>query len=221
MTKLNVIKSLLLCFITIAIIQFSLQAQVATIKGKVTDVSTKEPVAGATVAVKNSTKATATNSEGEFSINASDKDELTVSYVGYEKATIKVTGSFLAVKINPITTQLNDVVVTALGVKKETKRIGYAIQEVRGEDLVKARDANPISGLTGKVAGLSVGPSAELLRKPTVLLRGNEITLYVVDGIPISSDTWNISPDDIETYTVLKGLLQQPYTEAVPSSAPY
>ncbi|MEO8111215.1 MAG: TonB-dependent receptor plug domain-containing protein, partial [Ginsengibacter sp.] len=54
-------------------------------------------------------------------------------------------------------------------------------------------------------AGLSVGPSAELLRKPTVLLRGNEITLYVVDGIPISSDTWNISPDDIESYTVLKG----------------
>jgi TonB-dependent SusC/RagA subfamily outer membrane receptor len=90
-------------------------------------------------------------------------------------------------------------------VKKEIKKIGYAVQEVKGEDLVKARDQNPISGLIGKVAGLSVGPSAELLRKPTVLLRGNEITLYVVDGIPISSDTWNISPDDIDTYTVLKG----------------
>jgi len=70
---------------------------------------------------------------------------------------------------------------------------------------LKARDQNPISGLTGKVAGLSVGPSAELLRKPTVLLRGGEISLYVVDGIPISSDTLNISPDDIESYTILKG----------------
>ncbi|MFX7849454.1 TonB-dependent receptor plug domain-containing protein, partial [Acinetobacter baumannii] len=57
----------------------------------------------------------------------------------------------------------------------------------------------------GKVAGLSVGPNAELLRKPLVLLRGTEITLYVVDGIPISSDTWNLSPDDIDTYTILKG----------------
>jgi TonB-dependent SusC/RagA subfamily outer membrane receptor len=55
------------------------------------------------------------------------------------------------------------------------------------------------------VAGLSVGPNAELLRKPLVLLRGTEITLYVVDGIPISSDTWNLSPDDIDTYTILKG----------------
>ncbi len=100
---------------------------------------------------------------------------------------------------------MSEVVVTALGIKKEIKRIGYSVQEVKGEDLVKARDQNPISGLTGKVAGLSVGPSAELLRKPTVLLRGNEITLYVVDGIPINSDTWNISPDDIESYTVLKG----------------
>ena len=62
-----------------------------------------------------------------------------------------------------------------------------------------------LTGLTGKVAGLSVGITGEMLRKPTVLLRGNELTLYVVDGIPISSDTWNISPDDIQSYTILKG----------------
>ena len=100
---------------------------------------------------------------------------------------------------------LSEVVVTALGVKKELKKIGYSVQEIKGEELVKARDQNPVTGLTGKIAGLSVGPSAELLRKPVVLLRGNEINLYVVDGIPISSDTWNISPDDIESITVLKG----------------
>ena len=71
--------------------------------------------------------------------------------------------------------------------------------------LLKARDQNPITGLTGKVAGLSVGQSPEMLRKPNVLLRGNELNLYVVDGVPISSDTWNISPDDIQSYTILKG----------------
>ena len=75
------------------------------------------------------------------------------------------------ISLNSNTKNLSEVVVTALGVKKETKRIGYAVQEVKGEDIVKARDQNPITGLTGKVAGLSVGPSAELLRKPTVLLR--------------------------------------------------
>ncbi len=134
----------------------------------------------------------------------SDDDLLTITNIGYLPREVKASD---AVEVKLLTDQknLSEVVVTALGVKKEVKRIGYAIQEVKGEDLIKARDQNPISGLTGKVAGLSVGPSAELLRKPTVLLRGNEITLYVVDGIPINSDTWNISPDDIESYSVLKG----------------
>ncbi|HEY0608219.1 MAG TPA: SusC/RagA family TonB-linked outer membrane protein, partial [Chitinophaga sp.] len=91
------------------------------------------------------------------------------------------------------------------GIKKEVKRLGYAVQEIKGEDLVKAREPNPINGLTGKVAGLTVGASAEMLGTPQVLLRGSAINLYVVDGVPINSDTWNISPDDIESYTVLKG----------------
>lgn len=202
MKQFNPIKLLLLYFVMIPLFTFS---QNNVVKGKVTDASSQQPVAGATVSVRNSNTATSANDKGEFSINASDKDELVVSYIGYESRTLKITGNNLQISLAQTSRQLNEVVVTALGVRKETKRIGYAIQEVRGEDLVKARDANPISGLTGKVAGLSVGPSAELLRKPTVLLRGNEITLYVVDGIPISSDTWNISPDDIETYTVLKG----------------
>ena len=101
--------------------------------------------------------------------------------------------------------QLTDVVVTALGVRKETKRLGYSVQEVKGSDLTKARESNPINSLTGKVAGLNVGINQELLASPTVLLRGSPLNFYVVDGIPINSDTWNISPDDIETYTVLKG----------------
>jgi TonB-dependent SusC/RagA subfamily outer membrane receptor len=77
---------------------------------------------------------------------------------------------------------------------------------VKGEDLVKAREANPVNSLVGKVSGLDVAINKELLAAPNVSLRGYNISLYVVDGIPITSDTWNISPDDIETYTILKGL---------------
>src|SRR6266498_2370434 len=181
-------------------------AQDLQLKGRITEAVSKKPVAGAAVQIKNTKKATITDGDGTFSIAAKKGDELIVSYIGYDtKTTVVNDDAFLEIEITATSNQLNDVVVTALGVKKEVKRIGYAVQEVKGEDLIKARDQNPITGLTGKVAGLSVGPSAELLRKPVVLLRGNEITLYVVDGVPINSDTWNISPDDIETYTVLKG----------------
>jgi TonB-dependent SusC/RagA subfamily outer membrane receptor len=101
---------------------------------------------------------------------------------------------------------LDEIVVTALGVKKEVKRLGYSVQEIKGAELVKAREPNPINGLVGKISGLDVAISRELLAAPAVSLRGQNITLYVVDGMPITSDTWNISPDDVETYTVLKGL---------------
>lgn len=194
----------LLLFAIIFLFSFSLLAQ-TVIKGKVINTATKVPVEGATILVKNTNTAALTNSAGEFYIKANTGEALIVSYVGYADTLVLANAGFINVSLTQSSRQLEEVVVTALGIKKEIKRIGYAIQEVKGEDLVKARDANPIAGLTGKVAGLSVGPSAELLRKPTVLLRGNEISLYVVDGIPISSDTWNISPDDIETYTVLKG----------------
>jgi TonB-dependent SusC/RagA subfamily outer membrane receptor len=112
----------------------------------------------------------------------------------------------LIVSVEQNQNMLNEVTVTALGIKKETKRLGYSVQEIKGSDLVKAREPNPINSLVGKVAGLDVNISRELLAAPAVSLRGQNISLYVVDGMPISSDTWNISPDDIETYTVLKGL---------------
>ena len=156
-----------------------------------------------------------TDGKGVFSfrgLSVEGKYNFTFSMIGYESGSqknfvVKSEGqkNSLLIRLKERNSELNEVVVTALGVRKETKKIGYAVQEVKGEDLIKARDANPTTGLTGKVAGLSVGASAELLGTPTLLLRGNQITLFVVDGVPISSDTWNISPDDVETYTVLKG----------------
>lgn len=174
-------------------------------EGIVMDAQSHTPLEGVSVTLKNSGIGTATDARGRFSLNAPENSILLISFVGYETQEIAASGTNITIELNADNKQMSDVVVTALGIKKEVKKLGYAVQEVKGEDLVKARDQNPITGLTGKVAGLSVGPSAELLRKPTVLLRGNEITLYVVDGIPITSDTWNISPDDVESFTVLKG----------------
>jgi len=156
--------------------------------------------------VSSGSKTVISDADGNFTMSTEKGKRVSASFVGYNLQTFTITDdAFLTIRLSNSSQQLSDVVVTALGVKKEVKRVGYAVQQVSGEDLVKARDANPVTGLQGKVAGLSVGPSAELLRKPTVLLRGNEITLYVVDGVPINSDTWNISPDDIETFTILKG----------------
>ncbi|MFT3825451.1 MAG: SusC/RagA family TonB-linked outer membrane protein [Chitinophagaceae bacterium] len=181
-------------------------SQEPILKGKVVDETTGAGLPGVTVTLKTTGKSVMTDGAGDFTIAARKGQLLSVSSVGYTEQQVAIgNDAVITIYLKASANNLNEVVVTALGVKKEVKRVGYAIQEVKGEDLVKARDQNPITGLQGKVAGLSVGASAEMLRKPTVLLRGNEITLYVVDGIPISTDTWNISPDDIETYTVLKG----------------
>ena len=192
-------------FLLVFLCSSSLWAQ-QKVSGIVTAADDKQPVIGASIKVKGKPFAAVTNTKGEFTLPLKSGDVLEVSYIGYIKQILEVkelTG--LSIVLETDKKVLNEVIVTALGVKKDTRKIGYAVQEVKGAELVKARDPNPISGLTGKVAGLSVGSSAEILRKPTVLLRGNEISLYVVDGIPISSDTWNISPDDIESFTILKG----------------
>ncbi|WP_321332382.1 SusC/RagA family TonB-linked outer membrane protein [uncultured Bacteroides sp.] len=144
--------------------------------------------------------------EGQFSISAAVGDTLTFSYVGFQTKRVRIDRlSEMKVILQESSISIKEVVVTALGIEKKESTIGYSVREVDGKELVKARDPNPITGLAGKVAGLSVGASTEMLRKPNVLLRGDELTLYVVDGVPISSDTWNISPDDIDNYSVLKG----------------
>ena len=127
------------------------------------------------------------------------------SFIGFASREIAVGNqTVLDVVLSADTKQLNEVVVTALGIQKDKAKVGYATQEVDGSSLVKAREPNVLNTLVGKVAGLTVAPSAELLGPPNLLLRGSA-PLFVVDGVPINSDTWNISADDVETYTVLKG----------------
>ena len=199
-------KALLLSLTTLVMCAH-LSAQSVSVKGKVTDAATKRPVEGVSVTVKHTNIGTTTNANGEFELHvAPANSQLLINYVGYAQKQVNATSQFLDILIDPSSKQLDEVVVTALGVKKETKKLGYAVQEVKGADLVKAREPNPVNGLVGKVAGLDVAISREMLAAPAVSLRGYNISLYVVDGIPITSDTWNLSPDDIESYTVMKGL---------------
>ena len=202
-TKINLFR-LLMAF-AIMCLPSLLQAQNVEVKGKISDAATGKPIEGATVVVVKSKAGTSSSSTGEFSVPASKGDKMTVSVVGFETQTVSASANFMTIFLTADNKQLNEVVVTALGVKKEVKRIGYSVQEVKGSELLKARESNPVNSLVGKVAGLNVGINAELLATPTVLLRGSPLNFYIVDGIPINSDTWNISPDDIETYSVLKG----------------
>ncbi|MFT3703815.1 MAG: SusC/RagA family TonB-linked outer membrane protein [Agriterribacter sp.] len=176
------------------------------VSGKITSAKDQTPLAGISVTVKSTLKGTTTDADGLFTIDAKTGDVLVITGVGFMGQQVAVNGSSVSVQLTVDDRNLSEVVVTALGVKKEVKRLGYAVQEVKGSDLVKAREANPINSLVGKIAGLDVAINKEMLAAPAVSLRGQNITLYVVDGMPITSDTWNISPDDIETYTVLKGL---------------
>jgi TonB-linked SusC/RagA family outer membrane protein len=181
-------------------------AQTRTLQGKVTT-STGKAIEGATVREKGSKGGVQTNSNGEFTIRVNGASPvIVISYIGYSTREVSAEDeTSLNVQLEEDTKQLSEVVVTAMGVRKEAKRLGYSVQEVKGADLTKARDANPINSLAGKIAGLSVGGSPEMLGRPELVLRGSKDLLFVIDGVPVNTDTWNINPDDIESYTILKG----------------
>ncbi|MDE3212033.1 MAG: TonB-dependent receptor plug domain-containing protein, partial [Bacteroidota bacterium] len=113
------------------------------------------------------------------------------------------------ISLTPVIQQLNEVVVTATGIKKEARRLGYAVQTIKGSLLTKAREPDPVNSLKGNISGLQVNINQEIGHSPDVIIRGengpNDRPMFVVDGVAISSDTYNINPDDIESITVLKG----------------
>ena len=188
------------------LISTGVSAQDRKITGKVLNTA-GIGVASATVKGKISNRQTLTDSVGNFTIVVpSTETTLEATSLGFLLRSISINGkTTVSIYLNDDPKQLTDVVVTALGIRKETKKIGYATTNIKGEDLVKARDVNGVQSLIGKVAGLTIGASAEMLSKPQVVLRGSTDLLYVVDGVPINSDTWNFSPDDVESYNILKG----------------
>ncbi len=184
---------------------FGLNALAQTeLKGIVTDAA-NTPLAGVSVVVKGSSKGTSTDLKGHFSIHASSGATLIFSFVGFTTQEWVVKDqSAISIQLQPGKNALDEVVVTALGIKKEKKRLGYAVQEVKGEELVKAREPNVINSLVGKVAGLRIAAPTTLFYDPGIALRGRG-TIIVVDGVRIRSDSWNLSADDIESFSVLKG----------------
>ena len=176
------------------------------ISGVITDES-GEPLEGVTVFEKNTTKGTISGNDGSYHIEASGpKGILVFQFVGKKPVEISIDGrSEIDVVMEEEIFSLDDVVVTALGIRKQQKSIGYATQKVEGSSLTTVQEPNIINNLTGKVAGLTVYNSTDFFATSDLRLRG-ERPLIVVDGIPsLSSDLWEINANDIEEINVLKG----------------
>ena len=232
-------KTLLLCLLgagmmwtpaAAAVTDVHADAAVADSEGQIISGTVEDangPLIGATIKVVGAAQGTVTDFDGNFKIKCKPGDMLEVSYVGYTSVQVKASEG-MKVTMSEDKTQLSEVVVTALGIKRERKALGYALSEVKGEDLQKAKETNVINSLEGKVAGLVVQNTAGGASGSTrVLLRGNtEITgdnqpLYVIDGVPLDNTNFGsagtaggydlgdgisaINPDDIENMTVLKG----------------
>jgi len=209
-------------------------AQVKKINGFVSD-ATGAPIPGANINVKGETNGASTDFDGKFTIEVKAGSTLVISYLGYETQNVEVgESSTINVKLNAAgSTALTEVVVTSLGIKKTRKSLTYSAQELKGEELVRAKDPNLMNTIAGKIAGVAVTKSAGGTGGSTkVTIRGNSSTtnnnpLYVVDGVPmlnISSFQPNesfgamqggnrdggdiiglLNPDDFEGMTILKG----------------
>ena len=214
-----------------AVMGGSAHAQSVTrqLKGRVVDAG-NDPIIGASVMVKNSKEGTVTDMEGRFSLNIPSTTTLVVSYIGFVTQEVKASAqkSPITITLKEDTKRLGEVVVTALGIKRDRKALGYSLGEVSGKELQKVKEPNVINSLAGKVAGLTVsqtatGPSGStrVILRGSTELTGNNQPLYVIDGVPMdntnfeSSDQWggydlgdgisSINPDDIENISVLKG----------------
>lgn len=210
----------------VAAVKTTITDQEQTVSGTVTDGS--EPIIGATVKVKGDKSLGAvTDLDGHFTLRVKPGTIIEVSYVGYKTQTLKAQEG-MAIVLKEDAKALDEVVVTALGIKRDRKALGYGVGEVKGEELKKAKETNVINSLAGKVAGLVVSQTAGGASGSTrVVLRGNtEMTgnnqpLYVVDGVPLDNTNFgsagtnggfdlgdgisSINPDDIESMSVLKG----------------
>ena len=206
-------------------------AQSINITGNVKD-ETGESVIGATVLVKGTTKGTITDFDGNYTLNDVPADsQLEFSFIGMKSITLTVGNkTVINVVLKEDSELLDEVVVTALGIKREKKALGYAMQEVKGDDIIQARETNLANALSGKVSGLQItrsgngaGGSSKITLRGNNSVTGLNQPLIVVDGVPMdnftgaeNNDFWNpsadmgngmsdINPDDIASMSVLKG----------------
>ncbi len=177
------------------------------INGVVNDAKTNAPLPGVNVTIKGTTRGASTDAQGKYRIVvAQPTDILVFSFIGYiNKEETVGNRTEIVVTMADDQKQLDEVVVTALGVKREERALGYAVQRVSGATLQTVKGVNAATSLTGRVAGLWVRNSTEFNEAPTLLLRG-ETPLLVIDGVPYGNmNIGNIPQDDIESIDVLKG----------------
>ncbi|MBD5255577.1 MAG: SusC/RagA family TonB-linked outer membrane protein [Barnesiella sp.] len=218
--------SLLVCLMMLPMMAFA----ASKVTGTVTD-SNGDPLIGVSVIIKGTQMGTQTNIDGEYSINASSGDVLKFSYIGYTTQEIKVaSATTINVTMQEDNKVLDEVVVTALGIKRSEKALTYNTQQINAGEITAVKDANFVNALSGKVAGLNInsssagiGGGSKVVLRGSKSLSGNNNALYVIDGIPMpsleskqSEDLFTgmgqsgdgasmINPEDIESISVLSG----------------
>lgn len=201
-------------------------AQTRIIEGTVTD-EKKHPVSFATITIKGSGKGTITEKDGTFKLNAAPGATLVIRAVGFTSKEMSVgTEDHLSITLAENASDLNEVVVTALGVKKEKRNLTFSSQEVKSDEILRAKEPNVLNALTGKVSGVQItsssgmpGSSARIVIRGITSIAGENQALIVMDGVPINNDETDktfdggpgtnrladIDPGIIESINVLKG----------------
>ncbi|MBO0948322.1 SusC/RagA family TonB-linked outer membrane protein [Fibrella forsythiae] len=209
-------------------------AQSRDIRGKVTSSEDNKPIPGASVIVLGTARGTTADADGNYRIQANVGQTLRFSFIGNKLRDVVVgNAEVIDVTMQADDNQLNEVVVTALGVKQEKRALGYSVQEVKGNVIAETQRDNFLNALNGRVAGASITPtsgnpgaSTSITLRGISSIGGNNQPLFVVDGLPIDNRTFNqgalvsdspnrnndyqnrgadINPNDIETLTILKG----------------
>ncbi len=181
----------LLCFFSLCTLHIS--AQTIEVRGRVTD-SSGAPLQGASITVKGATNGTSTSPDGSFRINAPQTGSLVISSVGLAPTEVDIRKrTFIEVTLSRSTRALDEVVVTALGIRRTKNSLPYAAQTVSGEDVSQARSSNFVNQLSGKVSGVEIrqnnvmGGSTNVIIRGTKSLLGNNQAMFVVDGVPIDN----------------------------------
>jgi TonB-linked SusC/RagA family outer membrane protein len=224
-------KKLLLVWVLVMAAFSSSLAQTRQVTGKVTSSEDGSALPGVSVSLKGTARGTTSSSDGSYKIMVSNSDALVFSFVGYKPQTINVgSQSMINVTLASDASELNEVIVTALGLTRTKNSLPYAAQQIKGDELTRVRSGNAFSQLSGKVSGVqitqgnAIGGSTNVVIRGSKSLTGNNQALFVVDGVPIDNSVTNtsnqrtgrggydygnaaadINPDDIETMTVLKG----------------
>jgi len=220
------ITSMLVCLLLFGF--SAIYAQDIQLKGKVTSAEDGSPVPGVSVIIKGTSTGIATDLDGNYTLEVPSGATLVYSSVGFQTQEIAVAGqTVIDVVLATDVLQVDEIVVTAIGVTRSKKALGYALQEVEGDQITQAKETNIINSLQGRIAGAvvtsssgAVGASSRIVLRGVNFVGTNNQPLFVVDGVPITNNSFggtdtegvnrgngasDINPDDIESVSVLKG----------------